>query len=317
MRKKNLTVIVVPEADRSVRRFRTSRTTILVILAAWLSLLIAFFIWLGWKKHAYDGTVDRLENQIAAGNHSHEQQLMIRDDRIERLQQEIILLTEQTEEVRTRLLELQQLESEIEALTGLSMSSAVEDEDKPVQAAGGAFQQAEPEQILELAEVTGQSLSALSRSLAHMSDRLSQLIAELEHLHYLDTITPSIWPAEGGQLSSGYGYRLDPFTRRSAFHSGIDIEGDKNDEIYAAATGVIAETGRTSNLGNYIIIDHSLGVRTLYAHLNDILVDRDDHVVKGELIGLMGSTGRSTGPHLHYEVHKHGSPIDPRPYIPD
>jgi murein DD-endopeptidase MepM/ murein hydrolase activator NlpD len=316
MRKRHLTVIIVPEAERMVRRFRTSRFTLLFLAVTLLFTLSAFFIWLGSEKQRYDQTIDILTDQIAADAHSHQRELSVKEARIEQLQQKIIELSEQTEEVRGKLRELEKLESEIESLTGVKVPETA-DTEASVRAAGGVFQPADVEQILQLAEQTGTSLGALSQSLTEMADKLNMLIDELYEKKHLESITPSIWPTESSRISSGYGFRLDPFTRRSAFHSGIDIDGTLNDPIYATAEGVVAETGRTSELGNYIIIDHSQGLKTLYAHLNKILVQRNDHVEKGDLIGRMGSTGRSTGPHLHYEVHKNGSPVDPRTYIPD
>lgn len=315
MRKK-LTVIVIPEVQRSVRRFRTSRLAILITALSLICSLAATYAWLRSTKQTYDGTIVQLQNRLSDEIRAHRQELSSKDETIEALQQEVIQLTLQTEEVRERLGELRRLEAEIQALTGVSVPDLKDDNAPHVQAAGGSFHRPEPEDILKLAGDTETSLQELSRSLTQMSDRLALLIEELEQLQYLASITPSIRPA-AGRINSSYGYRIDPFTRRSAFHSGIDIDGKRNDPIYATAAGLIVETGRTSELGNYIIIDHSLGIRTLYAHLNEILVDEQARVDKGELIGRMGSTGRSTGPHLHYEVHKNGVPVDPQAYIED
>lgn len=315
MRKK-LTVIVVPEVERKVRRFRTSRLAILIIALSLLSSLAAAYVWLRSAKLTYDGTIVQLQNRLSDEILSHHDELIARDETIEELQQEIIQLTMQTEEVRERLGELRRLEDEIQALTGVSLPDLKDEDALPVQAAGGSFHPPEPEDILKLAGDTESSLQELSRSLTQMSERLALLIEELEQMQYLASITPSIRPA-AGRINSGYGYRLDPFTRRSAFHSGIDIDGKRNDPIYATAAGTVVETGRTSELGNYIIIDHSLGIRTLYAHLNEILVEEKARIDKGDRIGRMGSTGRSTGTHLHYEVHKNGNPVDPLDYIED
>ncbi|GFR37093.1 hypothetical protein PRECH8_03890 [Insulibacter thermoxylanivorax] len=316
MRKKQLTVIVVPEADRSVRRFRTSRIPLLVLLALTFCMAALFFLWLDWKKQTYERIIHQISDRLTSERRSHQDQLTMKNETIEELQQEVIKLTEQTEEVRSKLAELQRLEEEIRAVTGIDYPDA-EGEDRSVQAAGGTFHAVKEDEILTLADAAAQSLSTLSQSLTFMQERLDQLLAKLSYLEYLSSITPSIWPAEGGRITSRYGYRLDPLTRRSAFHSGVDIDGKLRDDIYAAAAGKVAETGFTNSLGNYIIIDHSRGLQTLYAHLHEILVDPGDQVDKGELIGLMGSTGRSTGTHLHYEVHVNGKPVNPQSYLPD
>jgi len=329
MRNNKLTVIVVPNFERKVRRFRTTKTTIWLVLIAIICALGALYLWREWTKQIYDEKVVRLADQLTDEWRSHNDAISEKNETIEALQQKIIQLTKQTEEVRSKLAELRQLESTLISLTGVNLydtnSEANRDEEmitqeaeaRSMQAAGGEFIPADEEGVMDLATQTGASLSQLSASLSQMSDKLEALIEEIRHLQYLSSITPSIWPTSGGRISSGYGYRIDPFTRRSAFHSGIDIEGDLNDDVYATAAGIVAETGYSSTLGNYIIIDHSLGIRTLYGHLKKILVDENTRVDKGDRIGLMGSTGRSTGPHLHYEVHKSGEPVDPTPYLQD
>jgi murein DD-endopeptidase MepM/ murein hydrolase activator NlpD len=323
MRNNKLTVIVVPNFERKVRRFRTTKATICLVLIAIICAMCALYLWREWTKQIYDEQVVRLANQLTDERISHNDALTEKEATIEALQQKIIQLTEQTEEVRSKLAELQQLELILISLTGVSLSDIYFDEemneqeaaDSSLRASGGAYIPAEEEGIMELAAETGTALSQLSISLSRMSDKLAALIEEIEHLRYLSSITPTIWPTSGRRISSGYGYRIDPFTRRSAFHSGIDIEGKLNDDVYATAAGTVAETGYNSTLGNYIIIDHTLGIRTLYGHLRKILVDENASVDKGDRIGLMGSTGRSTGPHLHYEVHRNGETVDPGPYL--
>lgn len=319
MGKKRVTVIMVPgEADRKIRRIRTSWTTIFVLMSALVSLTIAFLIWLEWRKTVYDDTIEDLKIQIITNHQSHKTEISLKNEQIEQLQQEIILLSEQAEEVKAKILELEQLESEIEELTGVRVSDPGEkDDESPVQAAGGILHEAEPDQILHFAGDMEQDFEKLKERLNQITHRLNALIVELEYQNYVASVTPSIWPTDSKKISSRFGYRLDPFTRRTAFHSGIDIEGRTNDNIYATAAGIVTEAGSTRELGNYIIIDHSFGIRTLYAHLNEILVERRDRVTKGELIGRMGTTGRSTGTHLHYEVHKNGTPVDPAMWITD
>ncbi len=128
--------------------------------------------------------------------------------------------------------------------------------------------------------------------------------------------TPSIWPAQG-RLTSPYGYRSHPISRRIAFHDGIDIGAPMGTPVYATADGVVADVGYDGGKGRTIIIDHPFGHRTLYAHLNTYEVETGDLVEKGDIIGGVGSTGFSTGPHLHYEIHEEGERIDPKKYLPD
>ncbi len=114
-----------------------------------------------------------------------------------------------------------------------------------------------------------------------------------------------------GRISSGFGYRRDPFSGKNSFHSGIDIPAPHGKAIKAARSGVIAYAGLAKGYGNTIIIEHKNGYRTLYAHLSTILPRKGQKVNAGETIGRVGSTGRSTGSHLHFEVRKDNMPVKP------
>ncbi len=127
--------------------------------------------------------------------------------------------------------------------------------------------------------------------------------------------TPSIWPTRG-YLTSGFGYRRDPFTGRRAFHKGIDISAPIGQKVYATAKGIVLKTGyQRRGLGRWVEIDHGFGFTTFYGHLSRILVRPGQRVKRGDVIGYVGSSGRSTGPHLHYEVHVYGKAVNPLLYI--
>ncbi len=118
-----------------------------------------------------------------------------------------------------------------------------------------------------------------------------------------------------GRLSSPYGYRKDPFTGKTSWHSGIDIANSTGTTVRAAAYGKVTFAGTSSGYGYNIVIDHGNGYKTRYAHLSKMLVSVGDVVEKGEKIGLMGMTGRATGPHLHFEVIYKGDTLDPRKFV--
>jgi murein DD-endopeptidase MepM/ murein hydrolase activator NlpD len=118
------------------------------------------------------------------------------------------------------------------------------------------------------------------------------------------------------RLSSYFGYRTDPFYKVSKFHEGVDFSATPGTDMVATGDGVVIESGRSmSGYGNQIIIDHGFGYKTMYAHLQKIKVKTGDHVKRGQMIGEVGSTGKSTSPHLHYEVWKNNSPVDPINYF--
>lgn len=126
---------------------------------------------------------------------------------------------------------------------------------------------------------------------------------------------PIAAPAREGRLTSRFGNRRDPFTRRSAFHSGIDYAAPTGTPVYAPADGVVTASGRAGGYGIRVEIDHPHGLSTRFAHLSRALVSRGTQVRAGDLIGRIGSTGRSTGPHLHYEVRRGSRAVDPMPFI--
>ncbi|CAH8704195.1 M23 family metallopeptidase [Paenibacillus melissococcoides] len=127
--------------------------------------------------------------------------------------------------------------------------------------------------------------------------------------------TPTFWPTDSTYVTSRFGSRSDPFFGSSAFHSGLDIGGDMGDPVYAAADGKVIASNYDKMKGNYLIIDHGSSLTTRYLHLSERSVHTGDQVSKGQVIGKMGSTGRSTGAHLHFEVRKGEEAVDPAIYI--
>lgn len=126
---------------------------------------------------------------------------------------------------------------------------------------------------------------------------------------------PRVVPAAGSHISSGFGYRSDPFTGGGAFHAGLDFKGPIGAPIFAAAGGKVAFVGRRPGYGNCIEIDHGNGLRTRYAHMSRFRARVGQPVAAGQAIGAVGSTGRSTGPHLHFEVRIQDHPVNPRPFL--
>jgi murein DD-endopeptidase MepM/ murein hydrolase activator NlpD len=116
-------------------------------------------------------------------------------------------------------------------------------------------------------------------------------------------------------VTSGFAYRKSPFTNEREFHEGLDISARTGTEVIAPADGVVSEIGKTYGFGNLLIISHGYGLKTTYGHLSSILVRKGQKVKRGEKIALTGSTGRTTGPHLHYEVALNGVPVNPLNYI--
>jgi murein DD-endopeptidase MepM/ murein hydrolase activator NlpD len=163
-------------------------------------------------------------------------------------------------------------------------------------------------------------LAMLDELTTGMDDR-EQKLSVLERL-LMDRslrarVIPSGRPVTEGWLSSGFGKRADPFTGKQEYHDGVDFAGKEGADVMSVGDGVVTWSGKRSGYGNLVEINHGNGYVTRYGHNKEQLVDVGDTVKKGQMIALMGSTGRSTGPHVHFEVLRNGKPVNPSRYIAD
>lgn len=165
--------------------------------------------------------------------------------------------------------------------------------------------------VLDTGSLDMESLRAqIDEAMRSVSD-IRQYIAEQKDLYHA---TPMGWPVQG-YVSSRYGYRVHPKSGRRQMHTGVDISTDLGMEIHATADGIVTFAGKTKNSGNVLVVEHGHGFSTAYAHNKENLVDVGQRVTRGETIGLAGSTGRSTGPHVHYEIWKGGGHVNPSKYL--
>lgn len=176
-----------------------------------------------------------------------------------------------------------------------------------------------PEGTTEGATVELNDILAMLDSLdVEMSDRvqkLSVLESLLMNRSLSERVMPAGRPIEEGWLSSRFGKRNDPFTGKQEFHKGLDFAGKKGSEVVAVGDGVVSWSGRRSGYGNLVEITHGNGYVTRYGHNQRNLVKVGDTVKKGQQVALMGSTGRSTGPHVHFEVRRNGKAVNPAKYL--
>jgi murein DD-endopeptidase MepM/ murein hydrolase activator NlpD len=154
------------------------------------------------------------------------------------------------------------------------------------------------------------TFGALRDLLQGLESRLNFVRRDVERREQLANATPSIWPTRGG-LTGFFGGRSDPFTGEPEYHSGLDISAQRGQSVYATADGVVQSAGYTGDYGNLIVIKHEFGLSTRYGHLSAYKVKVGDTVKRGDVIGLVGSTGRSTGAHLHYEILVNGQLMNP------
>ncbi len=159
-------------------------------------------------------------------------------------------------------------------------------------------------------------LQRLELAIAREDGELRHLSAHLEERQTLLNFTPSVWPVRGW-ISSRFGYRVSPFTGRRELHKGLDIVNRSGTPVVTTADGQVVFAGYKGGYGKMVTVDHGLGKVTKYGHLSKITVRSGDSVVRGQDLGLLGNTGRSTGPHLHYEVVVNGKAVNPVDYLLD
>jgi murein DD-endopeptidase MepM/ murein hydrolase activator NlpD len=169
-----------------------------------------------------------------------------------------------------------------------------------------------------LASETPRNLASKLDKLSDSATRQEKSLQELQS-YFLDqksrlASTPSVWPARGW-VTSDFGQRLDPYTAERVMHEGLDIAAPHGKEVVAPSDGTVIFAGLEGGYGNVLVIDHGYGVKTRFGHLSKLEVKTGDRVKRGQLVGAVGNTGRSTGPHLHYEVRVNGIPENPRKFI--
>ena len=175
---------------------------------------------------------------------------------------------------------------------------------------------AEPTHLTEQDKIASirDGIEWLSKEATIQEQSLEELSLAAEQKSSRWAATPSIWPVKGW-VTSGFGPRVSPFTEKPAWHDGLDIGAAANAPVQASAQGRVTSVGFDAKLGNVVKVDHGFGIETLYGHLAKALVKEGQRVKRGDVVGLVGSTGLATGPHLHYMVKAHGQALDPVKYI--
>ncbi len=197
------------------------------------------------------------------------------------------------------------------AMTGLSPRTLFEKSGVFDSAMGGPVIDPSAAEAGSIAALAREDGAAFDSSVAGLEDSLQRW----EALQSVLRVLPIAAPADNFYISSDYGRRRDPITKRMAFHAGVDLAGPARQPVYATAPGIVARAGRNGPYGNMVEIDHGFGLRTRYGHLDKISVKKGEEVGFRTMIGRMGSTGRSTGTHLHYEIRFEGKAYDPSRFL--
>lgn len=167
----------------------------------------------------------------------------------------------------------------------------------------------------DLANSIGWAINNISKRIAFQNKSFTELQGFIKNKEVLLASTPAIQPVSNkdlNRIASGFGSRIDPVYKTVKMHAGLDFAAPQGTPIYATANGTITTAGNSGDgFGNHVIIDHGYGYETLYGHMYKVKARNGQRVKRGEIIGYVGSTGKSTGPHCHYEVHKNDRPLDP------
>jgi len=191
-----------------------------------------------------------------------------------------------------------------------------EEFDFSLEPAVGGSQVAMPTSASDIRSALDAQVKGASSRLSHLDTQLAVIDMVLQDSREIALARPHAWPSEGGSLSSHYGQRNDPFTGRKAFHKGVDIANRYGAPVLASSRGVVVYAGHHRDYGYMVEVEHGYGYRTRYAHMSSVVVKPGDEVSDNQMIGRIGSSGRSTGPHLHFEVYRFGKLLNPAKFIP-
>jgi murein DD-endopeptidase MepM/ murein hydrolase activator NlpD len=227
----------------------------------------------------------------------------------ERVQGHLNTMALRLGELQAQLMRLEGLGEHLAKVAGLKPQELPSLQSGEIPGRGGA-ESSLPSRALSVEEFAAM-LATLGRQLEERSDQLGVLEALLVQDSANRKFMPTLAPIVDGWFSSNFGYRIDPFTGTQTFHEGIDFPAERGTPIVAAASGKVIEAGVHPQYGKILAIDHGNGLVSRYAHASEVFVSEGDLVVRGQRVATVGSTGRSTGPHLHFEVRLNGVPQNP------
>jgi murein DD-endopeptidase MepM/ murein hydrolase activator NlpD len=302
-----ISLLVVSHGEGTTRQLTVSKTLLTFVLL----ISIGGIATLAYMVHDYRNLCE-----TAVSHRDLTRKLDAQHKVIQEQKKQIHEFATKIDAFKERLLALKGFENKIRAIAAIEEDQ----KDEGFFGVGGSI----PEDLAPLSAVS----EGKAELIREMHDQIAQLkvaslqqqsgfqfiMKKLDEQHNLLAHTPSIRPVKGWATSK-FGHRKSPFTGRREFHKGYDIGARKGSSIVATADGVISFTGRKGSLGKTIVINHGHGYVTRYSHCDKFLKKRGDKVKRGDTIALVGNSGRSTGSHLHYEVHLNGLPVNPVKYF--
>jgi murein DD-endopeptidase MepM/ murein hydrolase activator NlpD len=297
-RTQQYTVIVVSDHSQAVRKFRLLRRSVTNGAAALGALALVGLITGG---HYFSLLGVGSENRVLKEENAQlRSQVLLVQEKVAHISATLDRVERFDAKLRTAVTQLQDPER------NLAIGPVGKPDEPAIPGPGPAAQE---------------NLSALPSRLATLETEASRQESSLRELQeYFDdqksllASTPSLWPTRGW-VTSDFGVRLDPYSAERLMHHGLDIATPRGQAIYAPSDGTVVFSGTEGGYGKVLVIDHGYGVKTRYGHLSEIFVKLGNQVKRGARVAAVGNTGRSTGPHLHYEVRVNGIPENPRKFI--
>lgn len=324
--KNKVTIMVIPSAEKSIRQWKFNMAGAFLVLVALIIINVTLLI------NTISSKV--VSESLSSENSVLSESLLMTQDKIDMLQN---INANKTEEIKTlklslqnsneflvaRLLEMEQAQAYVSQLVVLFNDETKSNVEVPISrsfsrltevSATETNETLSPDELL-LSEIESLiSNDEISQIITEQTDAYTELVSKMaSQISYLES-RPDFYPTSG-TYSSPFGYRRDPITGRSKLHNGIDISNKVGTAIFAAGTGIVTYSGYDGNFGNVLIIDHGYGYESVYAHCKTLLYSPGDEVTKGEQVATMGTSGRTTGPHLHFEIRYNETPINPLKFI--
>ncbi len=327
---RSVTVMIVPHSERAPVAFKVPLWLVPTSVVLVLVVLVSLF-YLALDNRTLSAQLNDLNEQQGV-HEAREREMRLT---ILAQQEEVIGLSESVQRFRAGMLEVENLSRQIRELIGLehvvvTPTATVAPTALSVQGGQGGSEAGDygmslaseaTSELVQMELLLPEDSEELSRMLGALSARVERIApenrddpSELERQLRLIAAAPQSWPVEG-PVTSGFGYRVLPSTGRLEFHQGLDIGTWYGTPVRATKAGKVVSAGWQPGLGWTVVIEHEMGFTTIYGHNSWYFVDPGDAVEEGQQIALSGNSGRSTGPHVHYEMHLNGVPVDPMIYL--
>ncbi len=312
-----MNIILVSNNMAKARTLSMLQVSMIFAVLVFLSVLIAMLFIVPQPQDAQQGSKSLIPGHLRFSFNNPQKHLDAYALQLGELQARLMRLDAQSERLGKLAGEkLPESENPVDAKKALQVLPKPELASPVSSLTGGVYQGGPLVRSAPFSEAELQAeIAKLMEKVEFSTERLSSIEAKLLQQSVLKDTLPNSSPVVAAYNSSSYGWRIDPFKGVRAFHEGLDFMAAEGAPIYAAAGGIVTTARQSPDYGKIVMIDHGSGLETRYAHASKLLVRAGDRVEKGQKIAEVGSTGRSTGPHLHYEIRLAGNPLDPRKYL--